>query len=417
MYITCPSCSTSYEVDGTQIGPQGRTVRCFNCHHSWQQYPVAAQVPFVAPRPAPVMQSPRYVPQSQQPYAQQQYAQPSYPEPAYMPERAYAPPQAYAMPPASPRAAPQARQPQLPDYEPEPDFEPEPPPSSRPAPRPEPVKAAPAPKPAPPPVVEDLPSDDELDSMLGPKQSERDDAASRMFGSGPVRDDTTDIDEEKIAKLPDPEPLRQVYGGRADDEDDEDLDDDIEPDEIPDPDPIPAVYGGADDDDLDEDDFEEKGSGLKMLIAPAVTIVALGAIFAGLVLAREPVVKFWPPANDYFYDLLGLHVMLPGEGLKRELTRTAMETVAEVDHVIATGLITNVSDKEQPLPQVIVQLIDANEKVLNSKTMTLEKATLAPGEVLQFKAVFDGAPATARKVRTEWGGFATQDAPAAPAPK
>jgi len=30
--------------------------------------------------------------------------------------------------------------------------------------------------------------------------------------------------------------------------------------------------------------------------------------------------------------------------------------------------------------------------------------------VLQFKAVFDGAPATARKVRTEWGGFATPGA-------
>ena len=345
------------------------------------------------------MQPPRYVPQSQQAYAQQPYAQPAYREPSHTPAR-----------PAVP-----AHQ-RLPDFDPEPDFASEPPP--RPSPRPEPVKAAPAPKPAPDPKpapVEDLPSDDELDSMLGPN---RDDAASRMFGGDAAsQDDTTDLDEDKIAKLADPEPLRPVYGGKVKDDDD-DFDDDIEPDEIPDPDPIPAVYGGADDDDLDDDeDFEEKGSGLKRLIAPAVTIVAIGVIAAGVVLAREPIVKLWPPANDYVYDLMGLHVMLPGEGLKRELTRTAMETVADVDHVIATGLITNVSDKDQPLPQVVVQLIDANEKILNSKTMTLEKATLAPGEVLQFKAVFDGAPATARKVRTEWGDFANPDAPAAPAPK
>lgn len=411
MYITCPSCSTSYEVDGTQIGPQGRTVRCFNCHHSWQQYPVAAQPP-VQPR-GPILQPPRYVPQSQQGYAHQHYAQPVYAEPVYMPDRDYArgypppppsygPPQhpAYAMPAAPPA---HARQPER--YEPEPDFEPEPEPMPRPQPRPEPVKAAPkpAPKPAPEPIMEeDLPSDEELDKMLGPV---RDDAASRAFGSGggAAKDDTTNLDEDKIAKIPDPEPLRQVYGGKAADDDDEDLDDDIEPDDIPDPDPIPTVYGGADDD--EDDDIEEKGGGLKMLIAPAVTMVALGAIFAGIVLAREPIVKFLPAANDYFFDLLGLHVMLPGEGLKRELTRTAMETVADVDHVIATGMITNVSDKEQPLPQVIVQLIDANEKVLNSKTVTLEKPSLAPGEVLQFKAVFDGAPATARKVRTEWGEF------------
>ncbi len=369
------------------------------------------------------MQPARYVPQSQQGYAQQQayapqaYAQPTYaPQPAYPEPSYYAPPpQAYAMPPAmAPRPAVQPRQP---DFDPEPDFAEEPPPPP-PRPRPEPVKAAPAPKPVakpapPPPPVEDLPSDDELDSMLGPNRTDRDDAASRMFGgSAASRAEPEAYDEDKIAKLPDPEPLRPVYAGKV--EDDDDLDDDIEPDEIPDPDPIPTVYGGADDDDLDEDDdFEEKSGGLRLLIAPAVTVVAIGAIVAGLVLAREPIVKLWPPANDYVYDLMGLHVMLPGEGLKRELTRTAMETIADVDHVIATGLITNVSDKEQPLPQVVVQLIDANEKVLNSKVMTLEKATLAAGEVLQFKAVFDGAPATARKVRTEWGGFATGPAPAA----
>jgi hypothetical protein len=290
--------------------------------------------------------------------------------------------------------------------------EPEPEPTPRPAPRPEPVKAAPPPppepKPAPKPAAlepqfEDLPSDDDLDKMLGPA---RDDLASKAFGGGAARDDTTDIDEEKVAKLPDPEPLRPVYAGKV--EDDDDLDDDLEPDDIPDPDPIPTVYGGADEDDEDLED--EKGGGIKRLIAPAVTIVALGAIVAGLFLARDYVVKYVPQANDYLYDLVGLHVMVPGEGLKRELTRTAMETVADVDHVIATGLVTNISDKEQPLPLVIVQLIDANEKVLSSKTMKLDKATLQPGEVLQFKAVFDGAPATARKVRTDWGPFA-DDAP------
>jgi len=394
MYITCPSCSTSYEVDGTQIGPKGRTVRCFNCQHSWQQYPAAAQ----SQRPAPqtVVQSPRYVPQSQQ--------------------RGYAE-AAYGRGSAQP-AAP-AYGGQQPQY-----FEPEPAPA-RPGtvPRPEPVTAALPPKPAPQPEpkVEPAPTpadddddrvtDADLEKMFGPNQGERDDAASRMFAGASAEDETTDLDEEKIAEFPDPEPLREVYGGNSNDDDD--LVDDIEPEELPDPDPIPAVYGGSDDDE-DDEDFDEKGSGLRKLIAPAVTIVAIGAIVAGVVLAREPIVKLWPSANEYVYDLAGLHVMLPGEGLKRELTRTAMETVAEVDHVIATGLVTNVSDKEQPLPQVVIQLIDANEKVLSSKTMTLEKASLQPGEVLQFKAVFDDAPATARKVRTEWGGFADPQAPQQP---
>ena len=373
---------------------------------------------------------------------QQTYAQPAYAEPAYMPQpgygrdygyggdpRGYGPPPGYAMPPQAP--AGYARQPMpMPEPEafpdafagpmPQPRMRPEPParesvkvePPPPPAPKPAPV-AKPAPEPAPVMEDEDLLSDAELDKMLGPSTDMRGEAAARAFGGVSAKDETTDIDEEKIAKLPDPEPLRDVYAGKAKDDDD-DLDDDIEIEDIPDPDPIPGIYGGAADDD-DDEDLEEKSSGLKLLIAPTITIVAIGAIFAGLVLAREPIVKLVPQANDYFYDLLGLHVMLPGEGLKRELTRTAMETIAEVDHVIATGLVTNVSDKEQPLPQVVVQLIDANEKVLSSKTMTLEKASLQPGEVLQFKAVFDGAPATARKVRTEWGGFADPNAPQQPA--
>ena len=43
MYITCPNCGTAYNVDGRSISASGRAVRCFNCDHSWHQFPVAAQ--------------------------------------------------------------------------------------------------------------------------------------------------------------------------------------------------------------------------------------------------------------------------------------------------------------------------------------------------------------------------------------
>ena len=202
-------------------------------------------------------------------------------------------------------------------------------------------------------------------------------------------------DEDAIAKLPDPEPLRPLSK-----EADDDFDDDIEPEDIPDPDPIPGVF--AEDDDIGD---TEKGGGIKRLIAPAIIIVAIGAIVAGLIVGRPYVVALWPAANDYVYDLLGLHVAVPGDGLERKITRTAVETVANVDHVIATGFVTNVSDKEQPIPEVLVQLLDAKIQVLDTKTVKLEKTSLQPGETLQFKAVFEGAPATARTVRVEWGKF------------
>src|SRR3990172_3138279 len=98
MYITCPSCSTSYEVDGTQIGPQGRAVRCFNCRHTWQQYPVAA-APARMPRGQPAMAAPpRYAP-SEPAYGEPAYAEGTYGGAAF-PAQAYAAPEPLAREPA-----------------------------------------------------------------------------------------------------------------------------------------------------------------------------------------------------------------------------------------------------------------------------------------------------------------------------
>jgi predicted Zn finger-like uncharacterized protein len=47
MILTCPSCGTRYSVDGSKFPPQGRTVRCAKCGHSWHQAPEAAAEPEV----------------------------------------------------------------------------------------------------------------------------------------------------------------------------------------------------------------------------------------------------------------------------------------------------------------------------------------------------------------------------------
>jgi predicted Zn finger-like uncharacterized protein len=46
MIITCPACSTRYDVPEGAIGAEGRTVRCAQCRHSWfQPGPEAASAP------------------------------------------------------------------------------------------------------------------------------------------------------------------------------------------------------------------------------------------------------------------------------------------------------------------------------------------------------------------------------------
>ncbi len=44
MIVICPSCRARFDVDASEIGPQGRTVRCSQCGRDWLQQPEATEL-------------------------------------------------------------------------------------------------------------------------------------------------------------------------------------------------------------------------------------------------------------------------------------------------------------------------------------------------------------------------------------
>ena len=413
MYISCPNCSTSYTIDGGNIDNNGRAVRCSKCGHTWQQYPVIAE-------PATQMVSSRYVPPPPQPPLPQPQPPPQYaPPPNYDPQHyghGYPIPQAPspesgALPPYAPQVPypapyPYPYPPPYPPPYPQPTLEPGAALPTAPSeavtpsqPATEPVQESggePSPelnvdnmtKPEDSVDKESLPSDEELKQALG----DDNDLKPITSASPEPKEDIAELSEEDLEDLQDPEPI-DPRGGRKEEFEDAG----VEPEDLPDPEPIRAV--------VDDAASGEKKRSFKGIIISLIILILLGGIIAGLIVTRHTVVSFWPGANGVLFDLIGLRVPQPGDGLELSLRSPQRKTEGGKDVIIFEVIIQNTTDQTQRVPTVISSLTDVEGNIVQEIKTEPSKPTLEAGKILKFTATFPNAPSAAKESIARWGDY------------
>lgn len=374
MFISCPNCSTRYNVSPAQLGG-GKSVKCSNCGNTWHQQPVADPPPPAMPRGAPAQQ--QYAP-PQQPYPYPPQAQPGYPPP----------PPGYPPYPYPPQGAP--------GYPP-PGY---PPQAEQPAPAP-----APAPPPPPPPPPE--PVEDEEDAALPDMEDYADADPMAAFADDDDGDDDELSSEDIEAMFGDDDddgaPLGSMVEAPADDDDDEDEDvDDL--DDLEEPEPIPQVFTAEEtgDDEYEDDDEDEeaeaaggKGSIMKIVLA-AVLAIFIGVIVAAIFL-KDMVIEFVPAAEGV-YSMIGLGDDALGAGLSINDVKSTRESIAGKDVLVVRGVIVNVSDRERPVPMLELRLSDLDGKLVQSANTAPLKKQLTAGDQIGFKIQVEDPSPLARRL-------------------
>jgi predicted Zn finger-like uncharacterized protein len=124
---------------------------------------------------------------------------------------------------------------------------------------------------------------------------------------------------------------------------------------------------------------QQRGSraGWLVLVLIVVAVIVAGA------LAREAVVRAWPPAEK-LYTTLGFTPAKPGAGLKIKVAEHRRDVEGKTPVLIVKGDVTNTSDEVRDVPRLKASLRSAAGTELVTWTFATAQARLLPGETAPF---------------------------------
>lgn len=114
-------------------------------------------------------------------------------------------------------------------------------------------------------------------------------------------------------------------------------------------------------------------------------IVVVVAVLVALALARETVVRAWPP-SEKLYALVGLTPPKLGEGLKIKVIEHKRDIDGMTAVLIVKGEVTNTSEVVRDVPRLKASLRNAAGNELVHWTFATAQARLLPSETAPFVA-------------------------------
>jgi predicted Zn finger-like uncharacterized protein len=112
-------------------------------------------------------------------------------------------------------------------------------------------------------------------------------------------------------------------------------------------------------------------------------IIVMIAVLVALALARETVVRAWPP-SEKLYALVGLTPAKLGEGLKIKVIEHKREIEGKTAVLVVKGEVTNTSSVVRDVPRLKASLRNGAGNELVSWTFATAQARLLPSETAPF---------------------------------
>ena len=149
---------------------------------------------------------------------------------------------------------------------------------------------------------------------------------------------------------------------------------------------------------------EPRSSRLLPVLGVVLIVLLLAAMGWTAVQYRQTVVRLWP-ASERAYATVGLPVNLTGIAIRNVNLRQQVEDGMPI--LFVSGTVVNVSNRDQPVPQLRAILFDDSRRELYRWTFDAGIPSLAAGTSKDFRVPLQNPPPDAREVNVS---FAAEDA-------